>query len=294
MREYEENVNAILVELFANLRKKQGYTLENLADLANIHRTTIGLLERGERKPTIILALQLAKALGVPLSSLLQQAEATANTQGDSRLSEKIVSIREANVEHFHNQQKLQTLTGLEIEHIRQAIFACHNTLDIIDTQLLSKGSPTLAQLVELANLSSMVGNILSGSLVEQSGGMYARNKPHSFPDLIPIGDRSIGLELKVALETNNPKGHLVKPGVYLVFRYVLGKSNGEYIRKQRGDTVWIWECRVGQLQEDDFSNTMGDSGKTAVITSPALEKMSLIYFVPHLNPYVRKSPKFS
>ncbi len=44
---------------------------EELADLANIHRTYIGGIERGERNPTLTMIVRLASALGVPPAKLL-------------------------------------------------------------------------------------------------------------------------------------------------------------------------------------------------------------------------------
>ena len=39
---------------------------------ASLHRTEIGLLERGERMPRIDTAIKLAGALGLPLASLVE------------------------------------------------------------------------------------------------------------------------------------------------------------------------------------------------------------------------------
>lgn len=58
----------------ANLRrarKQSGLSQEALAVRASLHRTEIGLLERGERLPRIDTATKLAGGLGVALSDLL-------------------------------------------------------------------------------------------------------------------------------------------------------------------------------------------------------------------------------
>jgi hypothetical protein len=99
------------------------------------------------------------------------------------------------------------------------------------------------------------------------------------------------GLEVKTALETNRPKGHLAKPGTYITFRYVLIRD-GLYNRGKttRGDTVAVWEVRFGELDDEDFalSNTEGDSGKTAVVKKDAFDRLELVYFDPVLLPYAR------
>lgn len=184
-------------------------------------------------------------------------------------------------------------LTGLTHETIRAAINNCYHTLDMIDAQLMSRGARSIAQLVELTNLSSMIGNLLGAGIAESSNGLYARNIPHHYPDLLPQRAPAVNIELKMALETNSPKGHLVKPGIYLTFRYVLGTREGTYVRgkSHRGNTAWIWEAKIGYLGEADFSesNTPGDSGKTTVIKPDSLRSMTTIYYVPKLLPYAKE-----
>ena len=55
----------------ARLREDSGVTQEELSFRASLHRTEIGLLERGGRLPRIDTLAKLAGALGVPPSSLL-------------------------------------------------------------------------------------------------------------------------------------------------------------------------------------------------------------------------------
>ena len=144
--------------------------------------------------------------------------------------------------------------------------------------------------MVELANLSSIVGNLLGEGCARNSNGNLIRNIPHTYPDLICPRGENPGIEIKVALESNSPKGHLAKAGYYLTFRYVLSDTDGRYIKgkENRQDTVTIWEVRMGYLNLEDFSisNTDGDSGKTAVIKAAALNNMSLLYFDPSCVPY--------
>jgi ribosome-binding protein aMBF1 (putative translation factor) len=52
-----------------------GLSQEALAEAAGIHHTYVGLLERGERKPTIDVAERVARALGKKLSALIAEAE---------------------------------------------------------------------------------------------------------------------------------------------------------------------------------------------------------------------------
>ena len=61
----------------AAARERSGITQEELAFRASLHRTEIGLLERGGRLPRIDTLAKLAGALGVPTSSLLDGIEWT-------------------------------------------------------------------------------------------------------------------------------------------------------------------------------------------------------------------------
>lgn len=59
-------------EKVRDLRKAKGYSQESFADHANIHRTYMGGIERGERNPTLATICRLAEALGVKPSDLLK------------------------------------------------------------------------------------------------------------------------------------------------------------------------------------------------------------------------------
>ncbi len=68
--------------------------------------------------------------------------------------------------------------------------------------------------MVELANLSSMIGNLLRTGVAKASNGVYKANGPHKHPDLLHSTDPSVNAEIKVALEDNQPKGHPCKTGL--------------------------------------------------------------------------------
>lgn len=297
MHEQHHPVVGALLELIRALRTDQGLTHENLADKANIHRTTVGLLERGERTPSVEIAANIANALGYPLSELLSKAELIAG--GKLSIKEAFAEEHARNISHLalRNGADLEAFTGLDSTSLISAIESCYHTLDMIDSQLVARGSPPIGKLVELANLSSMVGNLVGGALASNSGGLYKRNQPHHYPDLLPLRAPAINLELKMALETNRPKGHLPKPGHYITFRYVLGSRVGTYSRgkENRGDTVWIWEVKVGTIKEEDFdlSNTPGDSGKTAVIKSTVFNSMKLVFFDERFCPYAMRDGQY-
>lgn len=179
---------------------------------------------------------------------------------------------------------------------LKGSIQHTYETLDMIDQNLVNRGSQKLSSLVELANLSSIVGNLLGAGCAEHSNGIYYRNKPHTYPDLVATDKSLPGIEIKTALLKNSPKGHQPKPGYYLTYRYCLTDENGHRNIGEEDfwDTVTIWEVKMGYLSKEDFScsNTEGDSGKTAVIKTASLNKMPLLYFDSSLVPYRHSSTK--
>jgi transcriptional regulator with XRE-family HTH domain len=295
-REAKETTEALL-RIFRALRSGKNESLESAADQAGIHRTHLGLLERGERQPTLSVAIQLAKASGYDLSELLAKAELIQSSGISEAEALAEVVAREPKSASLRNSAALLKHTGLDGTVLIRAIATAYRILDTIDAELIKNGASPIANLVELANLSSMVGNLLGAGLAGQSDGMYLRNRPHAYPDLLPQSRGAKNLELKMALETNKPKGHLAKEGTYITFRYVLAGPKGEFKRgkESRGNTVWIWEVKVGELANADFaiSNTEGDSGKTAVIKTETFNKMPLVYFDPDLCPHPLRNGKY-
>jgi transcriptional regulator with XRE-family HTH domain len=66
--------NPVAVYFGENLRacrKRAGITQEELGQRASLHRTEIGLLERGVRVPRIDTLIKLASALSIPSADLL-------------------------------------------------------------------------------------------------------------------------------------------------------------------------------------------------------------------------------
>lgn len=64
---------AVLIELGTRIREKRktlGLTQEELAAKANIDRSYIGGVERGERNLTFTVLCQISKALGCHVSAL--------------------------------------------------------------------------------------------------------------------------------------------------------------------------------------------------------------------------------
>jgi transcriptional regulator with XRE-family HTH domain len=57
------------------IRESQKFSQEQLADLANMHRTYLSGIERGIRNPSLHNILRLARALNLDFSDLLEGLE---------------------------------------------------------------------------------------------------------------------------------------------------------------------------------------------------------------------------
>jgi transcriptional regulator with XRE-family HTH domain len=53
-------------------RRRAGFSQEALGALASLHRTEVGMVEKGERLPRVDTLIKLASALGVGAAELLE------------------------------------------------------------------------------------------------------------------------------------------------------------------------------------------------------------------------------
>jgi transcriptional regulator with XRE-family HTH domain len=68
-------IDPLFGEILKQLRVEKGISQEHLAELADVDRTYISLLERGLRQPTISMLFKLAKALKTSPSKILIKLE---------------------------------------------------------------------------------------------------------------------------------------------------------------------------------------------------------------------------
>jgi len=65
-------IQSLMGKNVRNLREAKGWSQDRLADESGLHRTYISGVERGVRNPTIEIVQQLARALSVNASQLLE------------------------------------------------------------------------------------------------------------------------------------------------------------------------------------------------------------------------------
>lgn len=69
------SIRHILAENLRRIRLENGLSQEKLGDLAGLHRTYVGSIERAERNVSIDSIEALARALKVSVPSLFDQAD---------------------------------------------------------------------------------------------------------------------------------------------------------------------------------------------------------------------------
>jgi len=70
-----DQLQAAFGQALRTFRKTRGLTQEGLAERANLHRTYVGDVERGERNVSLLNIARLARALSVSMAELVGAAE---------------------------------------------------------------------------------------------------------------------------------------------------------------------------------------------------------------------------
>ena len=65
----------IVGEVIAHFRKEKNLSQEVLSGLADIGRTHLSAIERGERKPTLETLFRISFALGIKMSDIVKEIE---------------------------------------------------------------------------------------------------------------------------------------------------------------------------------------------------------------------------
>ena len=60
----------VVHQRLATRREAVGLSRQDFADAIGVHYQTVGYLERGEYSPSLVLALRVARVLGVPVEEL--------------------------------------------------------------------------------------------------------------------------------------------------------------------------------------------------------------------------------
>lgn len=84
MNPFEEpqELKRIVGQILARLRREAGITQEKLAEIAEIERGYVSLIERGLRMPTVDTVFRLCRGLDCRPSELIQAVETQVGKKG--------------------------------------------------------------------------------------------------------------------------------------------------------------------------------------------------------------------
>ena len=75
VRKREQPISKRVGQVIKAVRELQGVSQEKLAEMAEIDRTYVSMIERGKRQPTLEVAYRIANALSTKLSEIIRRAE---------------------------------------------------------------------------------------------------------------------------------------------------------------------------------------------------------------------------
>lgn len=82
MRRSNSDLSDVFSEIVKKHREAKGLSRATLAEMAGLHQTYIGLLERGKRSPNLDTAKAVASALGISLAKLILESERMQRPHG--------------------------------------------------------------------------------------------------------------------------------------------------------------------------------------------------------------------
>ena len=70
-----KNLQTLFGEAIRRRRERADLSQEQLGEAAGITRNYVGMLERGENAPTVVVLHQIAKALGTTMTEIVKEVE---------------------------------------------------------------------------------------------------------------------------------------------------------------------------------------------------------------------------
>ncbi|HHQ4189808.1 helix-turn-helix domain-containing protein [Clostridium perfringens] len=113
-------MNNSLGKTIKDLRLKQNLTQNQLANKIKISRVALGQYERGQRQPSAKIAMDLAKALNVPIGELFKNDFNQLSTQleeNQSKINSSLIELNKSNpqilfctiIEYMENTRGFKT-----------------------------------------------------------------------------------------------------------------------------------------------------------------------------------------
>lgn len=176
------------------LREQQRLSQETLAAKAGISYQYLSGVETGKENFSIQVLESLAKALGLPVRTLVVAAYDGAVGAQAPRLETR----------HFRPQAPLPE--GLTFAQLEAAANLTQSIIHRINRNMILEVGQPLQSLIQGNNFSGLVSNIFSNAMDQCSA--YKHNHDQRYPDLIyKQGNSGVGVGLEVKTTINIGKG---------------------------------------------------------------------------------------
>ena len=187
--ELMDSIQKIIGACVRTLRQQQKISQEALASKAGVSYQYLSGVETGKENFTVQVLESLAKALSIPVRTLVVAAYDGASG----------VSAPKLNSKYFRPQVPLPR--GLSINHIEAAANLTQSIIHRINHNMSLEIGQSLQSLIQGNNFSGLVSNIFSNSMDECSP--YKHNHDQKYPDLICKecnNGEDVGLEVKTTI----------------------------------------------------------------------------------------------
>lgn len=278
------NILSTIGENLRTFRKRMRASQEYLAELADLHRTYIGAVERGEKNISAKNIEKIAKVLGVEPYLLLKETPQPSEprTMVNKKEIEACIPVP-LDSSLFNSNYTLPY--DLEAKHIKKAMEEFLSFIGFINQQLRTNNMPRLESFLMPANFSSIVGEFMNSSIPKYCSSL-AKNQYHNgHPDLIPIGkfpENSVqhsndGIEVKGSRHARGWQGHNPESVWLMVFYFDSNTSNDK--KRKIGPKPFEFKgVYAAKLEKSDwtFSGRSATSRRTitASVNRSGIDKM--------------------
>lgn len=217
------------------LRKKAGYTQEQLAEAAGISVDFLSLVERGINAPSFENLEKLSRALHVPVAAFFAFSQLTRIRNVPVSDAEEVACAPVALTPTGFNPHA-QLPYGLTTDHVASAMQEFLDFLGFINPQLKSEGIRRLETMLMPANFSSLVGEFIKASIPKYCPTLAENRFHNGHPDLIPRGRfpgdavqyAPEGIELKASRYAKGWQGHNPEESWLMVFVFDSNRPSDE------------------------------------------------------------------
>ncbi|MBM3216649.1 helix-turn-helix transcriptional regulator [Candidatus Poribacteria bacterium] len=181
--------SALLGRAIRLFRESSGLSQERLADLAGITYQYLSAVENGKENFTVGVLESIARALGITLDLLVEQAYTS---------SSPVPVVDKRNFVHG-----AALPPELRVEHIEAALNETQRVIRLINASLVRDSGRPLPAYIQRNSFSGIVSNVLTDAFSRLSP--YKHNHDQKFPDLVCKNAQGVtvaGLEVKCTIQT--------------------------------------------------------------------------------------------